>query len=120
SVAAGAGYHWLVGVAAVNSTIALYNYLRIVRQMYIEPVRENDMPPPPGVALGITTGVLCAVVVLLGIIPFFYNAINTSTRPFQLLFRPRMSGWARITSVTLGSQAWTSPGCSDTRRSCTG
>ena len=42
SVASRAGFHWLVAVAAVNSTISLYYYLRIVRQMYIE---DPLMPP---------------------------------------------------------------------------
>jgi NADH-quinone oxidoreductase subunit N len=36
SVAARAGYHWLVILAALNSTVSLYYYLRIVRQAYIE------------------------------------------------------------------------------------
>jgi NADH-quinone oxidoreductase subunit N len=79
SVAAGAGYHWLVGVAAVNSTIALYNYLRIVREMYIEPVHEDGPAAPASWSLGIATAVLTVVLVLVGIIPFFYNAINGST-----------------------------------------
>ena len=38
SLAAKAGFYWLVALAAVNSTISLYYYLRIVRQMYIEPL----------------------------------------------------------------------------------
>ena len=79
SVAAGAGYHWLVGVAAVNSTIALYNYLRIVRQMYIEPVHEDGPAAPASWSLSIATAVLTVVLVLVGIIPFFYNAINGTT-----------------------------------------
>ncbi len=79
SVAAGAGFHWLVGIAAVNSTIALYNYLRIVREMYIEPVHEDGPAAPASWSLSITTAVLTTALVLLGIIPFFYNAINGST-----------------------------------------
>ncbi len=88
SVAAGAGFHWLVGVAAVNSTIALYNYLRIVRQMYIEPVREGDAPPRAGVMLGAMTALLCVLVVVLGIIPFFYNAIHAGTVSWMRAFLP--------------------------------
>jgi NADH-quinone oxidoreductase subunit N len=79
SVAAGAGFHWLVGVAAVNSTIGLYNYLRIVREMYIEPVHEGGAAGPASWSLSIATAVLTVVLVLVGIIPFFYNAINAST-----------------------------------------
>lgn len=79
NVAAGAGFHWLVGVAAVNSTIALYNYLRIVREMYIEPLHKDGPAAPASGSLGIATAVLTIAVVLLGIIPFFYNAINGTT-----------------------------------------
>lgn len=79
NVAAGAGFHWLVGVAAVNSTIALFNYLRIVRQMYIEPLHEDGPAAPPSRSLGIATAVLTVVAVLLGIIPFFYDVINDTT-----------------------------------------
>ena len=79
SVAAGAGFHWLVGVAAVNSTIALFNYLRIVRQMYIEPLHEDGPAAPPSWSLSAATAVLTVVVVLLGIIPLFYNIISGTT-----------------------------------------
>ena len=79
SVAAGAGHHWLVGVAAVNSTIALYNYLRIVRQMYIEPVHEDGPAAPVRPVISVATAVLTVVVVLLGIIPVFYNTISGTT-----------------------------------------
>ena len=45
SIASKAGYHWLVAVAAVNSTISLYYYLRVVRQMYIEPADDRAAVP---------------------------------------------------------------------------
>jgi len=76
SVASKGGFHWLVAVAAVNSTISLYYYLRIVRQMYIEPQFEGakalSIPP----ALAITIGVATLATVLLGIIPGVYESVH--------------------------------------------
>jgi NADH-quinone oxidoreductase subunit N len=79
SVASKAGFHWLVAVAAVNSTISLYYYLRIVRQMYIEPVFEGATQLPISRPLAVATAVLAAGVVLLGIIPFFYETVSAQT-----------------------------------------
>ena len=79
SVASKAGFHWLVAVAAVNSTISLYSYLRIVRQMYIEPVFEGARPLPISRPLAVATAVLAVGVVLLGIIPFFYETVHAQT-----------------------------------------
>jgi len=89
SVAAGAGFHWLVGVAAVNSTIALYNYLRIVREMYIEPVHEDGPAAPASWPLSAATAALTVALVFLGIIPFFYNAINGTTIAWMGSVLPR-------------------------------
>jgi NADH:ubiquinone oxidoreductase subunit 2 (subunit N) len=106
-IASGAGFHWLVAVAAVNSTISLYYYLRVVRQMYIEapfgaspagalaeagPIRLRQgfgghirlregfgghIRVTP--ALAVTSAVLAVAVVLLGIVPFFYNLVSADT-----------------------------------------
>ena len=69
SAAAKAGYYWLVVAAAVNSTISLYYYLRIVRQMYIEPVDgvgdKVTMTWVPRFALGLSI----LATILLGVIP---------------------------------------------------
>jgi len=78
-IASGAGFHWLVAVAAVNSTISLYYYLRIVRQMYIEPTFEGAGPVRASRSLSITSAALAVAVVLLGIIPIFYNAVSADT-----------------------------------------
>jgi len=78
-IASGAGFHWLVAVAAVNSTISLYYYLRIVRQMYIEPTFEGASPVRASRSLSITSAALAVAVVLLGIIPAFYNAVSADT-----------------------------------------
>lgn len=79
SIAAGAGYHWLVGVAALNSTISLYYYLRIVRQMYIEP-SQTESPQPLSVSpiLGSTLVFTFVGTVILGIFPIFYESIVLS------------------------------------------
>jgi NADH-quinone oxidoreductase subunit N len=79
SVASKAGFHWLVAMAAVNSTVSLYYYLRIVRQMYIEPVFEDAAKLPISRPMAVATGVLAAGVVLLGIVPFFYETVNAQT-----------------------------------------
>ncbi len=79
SIAAKAGYHWLVAVAAINSTVSLYYYLRIVRQIYIEPVSEKIKTPRISPALGVALGVFVSASVLLGIVPTFYEYIHTHT-----------------------------------------
>ena len=79
SIASKAGFHWLVAVAAVNSTISLYYYLRIVRQMYIEPADKDAPIIPITATLGITIAVLSAGVLLMGIIPSLYESISAQT-----------------------------------------
>jgi len=89
SIASKAGFHWLVALAAVNSTISLYYYLRIVRQMYIEPVVEGAKPLAIFPALAIAIGVTAVASALLGVIPFFYETIHTQTVGwFSLLLGP--------------------------------
>jgi NADH-quinone oxidoreductase subunit N len=78
SVASKAGFHWLVA-AAVNSTVSLYYYLRIVRQMYIEPVFEGAGRLPIRRGLAVTTGALSVALVLMGIIPSLYEHIHAAT-----------------------------------------
>src|SRR5690606_25014145 len=65
SIASQAGFHWLVAVAAVNSTISLYYYLRVVRQMYIEAPADGARPLPVPATLATTVAALTAGVVLL-------------------------------------------------------
>ncbi len=79
SIASRAGFNWLVAVAAINSTISLYYYLRIVRQMYIEPVYEGATRLPASAPVVATLAVLSLGVVLLGIVPSFYQAIHAQT-----------------------------------------
>ena len=79
SVASQAGYHWLVALAAINSTVSLYYYLRIVRQMYMEPADEGTRPLHVTPVLGATLALTVAASVLLGVVPLFYHAIHAST-----------------------------------------
>jgi NADH-quinone oxidoreductase subunit N len=83
SIASKVGFHWLVAVAAVNSTISLYYYLRIVRQMYIEPADENARRLPITRMLASTILVLNLAVIFLGIIPVFYECIYAQTSLWQ-------------------------------------
>jgi NADH-quinone oxidoreductase subunit N len=80
SVASKAGFHWLVGVAAVNSTISLYYYLRIVRQMYIEPRFDGDQPIRPSASIVTALSVATTLMIVLGIVPFFYETIYEQSR----------------------------------------
>ncbi len=79
SIASRAGFNWLVAVAAVNSTISLYYYLRIVRQMYIEPTFEGAKRLPVNAPTVATVSVLSLGVVVLGLIPSFYQVIHAQT-----------------------------------------
>lgn len=85
SVASKAGFNWLVAVAAVNSTISLYYYLQIVRQMYIEPADGNAQPLKTTPALAISILITVVGSVVLGVVPGFYEMIHTST-----------SGWLAV------------------------
>ncbi len=79
SIASRAGFHWLVAVAAVNSTVSLYYYLQIIRQMYIEAPDKDARPLLMTPTLGITLGVTVAATVFLGVIPYFYETIHAQT-----------------------------------------
>ncbi len=79
SIASQAGFHWLVAVAAVNSTVSLYYYLRVVRQMYIEPVDEAFAVPGKSATIGFTLALLSLAIVALGVVPVFYNQIHATT-----------------------------------------
>ncbi|MDD5308966.1 MAG: NADH-quinone oxidoreductase subunit N [Deltaproteobacteria bacterium] len=79
SIASKAGFHWLVAVAAVNSTISLYYYLRIVRQMYIEPVYPEAARLPVTPTLAATVAVTTVASLVLGLVPVFYEVIHNQT-----------------------------------------
>jgi NADH-quinone oxidoreductase subunit N len=66
--AAQAGLYGLVLLAAVLTVVALFYYLLVAKQMYIDaPVRPAPLPVPP--ALVLVLAVSAAAVVLLGLYP---------------------------------------------------
>lgn len=79
NTAAKKGYFWLILVAAVNSTISLYYYLRLIRQMYIEqaPANWGGLKVSPLTRLGLL--ISCLGSVFIGLIPFFYERITHDT-----------------------------------------
>jgi NADH-quinone oxidoreductase subunit N len=63
----------------VNSTISLYYYLRIVKQMYIEPLPEEDRPLTMSGPVASTIGVTLVATLLFGLVPMVYRAIEAGT-----------------------------------------
>lgn len=84
SVAAKAGFYWLVGLAAVNSTVSLYYYLRLVRQMYIEPAADQAVALRVSPMLGAGLGLATLGSVAIGLIPFFYERMTTDAAQWLL------------------------------------
>ena len=63
------GYNWLVIVLAVNSAIAIYYYLSLVRHAYTHEA-EDDAPLPDNSLFSRTgAGILAAIVLALGLVP---------------------------------------------------
>lgn len=80
SVASKANFHWLVLVAAVNSTISLYYYLRVIKEMYVDPLPagdEKELRITP--VLATTVSVSALAMVAMGLLPFFYEWVHTDT-----------------------------------------
>jgi NADH-quinone oxidoreductase subunit N len=66
--AAQAGLYGLVLLAAVLTVVALFYYLQVAKQMYIDaPARSTPVPVPPALALVLV--VSAVAVVLLGLYP---------------------------------------------------
>ncbi len=75
NIAAQQGFYWLVVVAALNSTVSLYYYLGIIKEMYINKDNANSpifVSGPVKWTLALST----VVVVALGIFPQIYNLIR--------------------------------------------
>ncbi|MGK5082021.1 NADH-quinone oxidoreductase subunit N [Bdellovibrionota bacterium FG-1] len=79
NVAAKAGYYGLVALAAVNSTVSLYYYLRIVRQMYIEPPAEGAQPLAISPLMGAGLAIATLGGVFIGVVPMFFERIGEAT-----------------------------------------
>ncbi len=68
SAAINAGYTWLVVIAVIFSAISAYYYLRIVMNMYMKEMREEqEIAPSPSLSLAIIISVL--MVFVIGIMP---------------------------------------------------
>ena len=70
SAAAAEDLLWLAGVAMVASLISLYYYLRVIREMYLNPAAdgEGDTIQIPSLLFGLV-GVMVIIVILVGVYP---------------------------------------------------
>lgn len=71
NIAAKEGFYWLVGVAAINSTVSLYYYLQIIRQMYVEKADSSFDEDTP-LFFNMILLFLSVATVLLGICPILF------------------------------------------------
>lgn len=62
------GLLWLAGLAILTSLVSLYYYLRVIRQIYIEPPVENQILKVPRITLGVLL-ILLASLIVIGIYP---------------------------------------------------
>lgn len=74
--AAKEGYYWMVLVGALNSTVSLYYYLLIIKEAYINKPDENQPPLHLNTLQKINLSILGTGVVLIGLIPIFYNRVS--------------------------------------------
>ncbi len=78
------GYLWLVIAGALNSTISLYYYLLVLKQMYIfDRTKEYPKIKLP-VALRLALLLTIAGIILIGIFPFYF--VNLTMEISQKLF----------------------------------
>ncbi len=61
------GLTWLVAIAVVNSVVALFYYLQVIREMYVSEPAGGDIPVPWTIGLGLS--ICVAAIVWLGIYP---------------------------------------------------
>jgi NADH-quinone oxidoreductase subunit N len=78
SIAAKANLNWLVAVAALNSTVSLYYYLRIIRAMYMEKPDDTTALPVSSV-MRVTLTVATIAIIALGVLPQYYETIFSQT-----------------------------------------
>lgn len=62
------GLLWLAGLAILTSLVSLYYYLRVIRQIYIEPSFENQILQVPRITVGVLS-VLLASLIVIGVYP---------------------------------------------------
>jgi len=79
------GYNWLVIALALNSAIAIYYYLSLVRHAYTEPDENASLPAPDQSAFSLGGAVaLAAATLVLGIVPspLFERAVKAGMALF--------------------------------------
>ena len=79
---------WLVIIAALNSVISAYYYLRVVKLMYVgEPASEEAIPS--SIPLRITLAITSLGVLVLGVYPWLVLRLaETAVAAFPLLSSP--------------------------------
>jgi len=77
------GLLWLVVIAAVNTVISAYYYLRVIKVMWLDkPVTEGKVSSSP--ALELALAIPCAIILILGIMPSL--AFEITKRASELIF----------------------------------
>ena len=78
----------LVVIAAVNSVVAAFYYLNIVRYMYFVPADDEGERVKVGAPLQVVLGVTALLTLLLGVMPGpLYAWASASTRALLLALR---------------------------------
>jgi NADH-quinone oxidoreductase subunit N len=65
-IKAGSGFYWLAVIGVINSVISLYYYMRVVRMMYLEGSKQEEIALP-GTLLTVLLICLAVPTLLLGI-----------------------------------------------------
>ncbi len=77
----GAGYQWLVIVAVLNTAIAIYYYLSLVRHAYTEEADEAEVRPTLGAGTKLAGAVMAVSILLLGVMasPVYRLAVQAGS-----------------------------------------
>ena len=71
-------------VAALNSVIALFYYVKIIKTMYLDPVPAGARPIPRSKSLGLVLGLCTLGLFLIGLWPGFWLTLSGSVVPLPL------------------------------------
>lgn len=69
----------LMAFLAINSTIAFFYYLRVIKMMWMDPARENAPVLQPGFQLSLVVIVLMVGTVVLGVLPGLFSDFSSLT-----------------------------------------
>jgi len=76
---------WLAILGVLNSIVALYYYLVIIKVMYVDRSPDEDKPIPVSVAYGWVLGITAVVILVLGTVgaqQVFEWAVNSAQSLF--------------------------------------